>query len=69
LFPQGVFVAQDHTNDGGASNNFKLVPWPAIANAVNPALAIDTSWDPRTVGASPPEAQFAIYLPVIQYTR
>ena len=69
LFPQGVFVAHDNTNDGGARNNFKLVPWPAIANAVNPALAIDTSWDPRTVGASPPQAQFAVYLPFIQCNR
>jgi len=69
-FPQGVFVAQDHTNDGGARNNFKLVPWPAIANAMIPPLAIDTSWDPRKVGASPPpEAQFAVYLPFIQCNR
>lgn len=48
-FPYGVFVAQDGANDNG-NQNFKLVPWEAIANAVSPALAIDTSWDPRTGG-------------------
>jgi 3-phytase len=29
-FPQGVFVAQDGKNQGG-NQNFKLVPWQAIA--------------------------------------
>jgi len=45
-FPAGVFVVQDGKNDGGRQN-FKLVPWPTIANAGHPALAIDLSWDPR----------------------
>jgi len=45
-FPAGVFVVQDHKNDGG-NQNFKLVPWPTIASAGHPALAIDLSWDPR----------------------
>jgi hypothetical protein len=45
-FPAGVFVVQDHKNDGGRQN-FKLVPWPTIANAGHPTLAIDLSWDPR----------------------
>jgi 3-phytase len=45
-FPAGVFVVQDDKNDGGLQN-FKLVPWPTIANAGHPALAIDLSWDPR----------------------
>lgn len=49
-FPQGVFVAQDTTNDGG-NQNFKLVPWPAIAQAGSPPLSIDPSWDPRRVGS------------------
>ena len=50
-FPQGVFVAQDGQNDNG-NQNFKLVPWEAIANAGTPTLLpIDTSCDPRTVGA------------------
>ncbi|MFQ5628477.1 MAG: phytase [bacterium] len=53
LFPQGVFVAQDGTNDTG-NQNFKLVPWDAIANATTPPLVIDTSWDPRLVGRQPP---------------
>ena len=32
-FPDGLFVAQDDRNDGG-NQNFKLVPWGAIARAV-----------------------------------
>lgn len=39
-FPYGVFVAQN--ND----QNFKLVPWQLIADAVTPALTIDTAWEP-----------------------
>jgi 3-phytase len=35
-FPDGVFVSQDQTNDG-ARQNFKLVPWPAIAAAIQAA--------------------------------
>jgi PKD repeat protein len=50
-FPFGVFLAQDGTNDDG-NQNFKLVPWQAIANAVSPALTIDTTWDPRQIGGS-----------------
>jgi len=35
-FPGGVFVAQDgyNTDDGAAHQNFKLVPWPAIRDAL-----------------------------------
>lgn len=39
-FPQGVFVTQDGTNDQG-NQNYKLVPWPAIATTVNPTLSIE----------------------------
>jgi 3-phytase len=46
FFPQGVFVAQDDSNDGG-NQNYKLASWPAIATAVSPILVIDTTWDPR----------------------
>ncbi|HYN87873.1 MAG TPA: phytase [Ardenticatenaceae bacterium] len=49
-FSQGLFIAQDGYNSGG-NQNFKLVPWPSIAAAASPPLAIDTSWDPR--GADP----------------
>jgi len=49
-FPFGLFVAQDGTNEG--NQNFKIVPWQAIANSVVPALTIDTTWDPRQVGGS-----------------
>ena len=49
-FPEGLFVAQDNDN-GGDNQNFKLVPWGAIARAADPPLAVDTGWDPRAVGA------------------
>ena len=48
-FPQGVFVAQDNSNDG--NQNYKLVPWQSIATGNTPSLTIDTNWDPRQVGA------------------
>ena len=38
-FPTGLFVAHDGTNPGG-NQNFKLVPWEAIANAFSPPLRI-----------------------------
>ncbi|MCI0690806.1 phytase [candidate division KSB1 bacterium] len=50
LFPSGLFIAQDGVNDNG-NQNFKLVPWQAIANSISPALKINTTWDPRQVGA------------------
>lgn len=51
-FPHGVFVAQDGENTlPNANQNFKLVPWEAIARAFNPPLVIDPTWDPRRVGA------------------
>jgi 3-phytase len=52
-FPEGVFVAQDGTNTGG-NQNFKLVPWGAIARGASPNLAIDRTWDPRPSAATPP---------------
>ena len=45
-FPEGVFVAQDNTNDG-ANQNYKLVPWGSIARGTSVPLLVDTSWDPR----------------------
>ncbi|MHC4209073.1 MAG: phytase [Planctomycetota bacterium] len=45
-FPLGVFVAQDGQNPGG-NQNYKLVPWEAIAAAADPPLSVDTTWDPR----------------------
>ncbi|NJN96388.1 MAG: phytase [Anaerolineales bacterium] len=51
-FPEGVFVAQDNLNITPAENqNFKLASWGAIANAFDPPLTVDTSWDPRLIGA------------------
>ena len=48
-FPEGMFVAQDDENPG-ANQNFKLVPWGDIARSFTPALTIDTTFDPRSVG-------------------
>ena len=53
-FPYGVFIAQDgHNTDGSVAKkqNFKLVPFQSIAGALN--LTMDTTWDPRLVGAGP----------------
>lgn len=47
-FPRGVFVAQD--ND----DNFKLARWDNIAGALGGVLTVDTTWDPRLIGAGPP---------------
>ena len=46
-FPEGVFLAQDDRNDVG-NQNYKLVPWGAIARASSTPLTIDTGWSPRT---------------------
>ncbi|MEW6072981.1 MAG: phytase [Planctomycetota bacterium] len=43
-FPQGVFVAQDDSNSG-ANQNFKLVPWEEIAQAADPPLVVDSTYD------------------------
>ena len=53
VYASGVFIAQDNTNNGGANQNFKLVPWDRIASQMTPPLIIDTSFDPRQVGAAP----------------
>lgn len=49
-FPEGLLVAQDGNNtDLDANQNFKLVSWSEIAQALD--LMIDTEFDPRAVGA------------------
>jgi 3-phytase len=46
-FPQGLFVAQDGSNTKPAANqNYKLVPWEAIASKFTPPLRIELR-DPR----------------------
>lgn len=67
LFPDGVFVSQDHTNDG-ANQNHKLVPWRSIANAFNPPLIVDNTFDPRAIGGggedtTPPDTRLDSYPP------
>ena len=42
-FPGGLFVAQDGSNPGG-NQNFKLVGWPAIANAATPPLIVNPNY-------------------------
>lgn len=55
-YPQGLFITQDGDNlpavleDGENINtNFKLVPWERVAQALPHPLAIDTSFNPRTL--------------------
>lgn len=50
-FPAGLFVAQDTANGGGGNQNFKIVPWQSIANGFMAPLLIDSTWDPRLIGA------------------
>lgn len=77
-FARGVFVVQDGANTlPDANQNFKLVPWEAIASAFSPALAINLTWDPRQVGAQnsgtdaegksniDPSALHPVYLPLV----
>lgn len=45
-FPSGVFIAQDTYNPAG-NQNFKLVPWEAIANKFYTPLTVDTGWQVR----------------------
>ena len=42
MFPHGVFVTQDQQNEGGRQN-FKLVPWPAIAAVISEASNTQSS--------------------------
>jgi len=54
-FPKGMLVVEDGKNTTGgnaAHDNYKLVPWEAVAALASPALAVDTAWDPRKVGAN-----------------
>ena len=54
-FAQGLLVVHDGTNavpvqltsNPNANTNFKFVPWEFVANAFDPPLIIDTSYDPR----------------------
>ena len=51
-FPEGAFIAQDDSNataTGLANQNYKLVPWGDIARKLG--LTIDTTFNPRTIGA------------------
>jgi 3-phytase len=50
LFPQGFFIVQDGNNKPD-HQNFKLIPWPSIAELVKPSLIVDPSWNPRSIGA------------------
>ncbi|MHC4428820.1 MAG: phytase, partial [Planctomycetota bacterium] len=46
-YPNGLFVAHDDNNSGGAQN-YKLVDWSDLVEAAAPTeLIVDTSWDPR----------------------
>jgi len=51
VFPDGVLVVQDESNPG-ANQNFKLVPWPAIAAAASPPLLVDPFYDSQGIGCA-----------------
>ncbi len=51
-FPGGLFIAQDGSNPG-ANQNFKLVPWPAIAGLANPPLIGASNLPSAVFTASP----------------
>ena len=45
-FPHGLLVVQDDQGPEGRQN-FKLVPWERIADAIAPNLTKQSSWNPR----------------------
>jgi 3-phytase len=51
-FPSGLLVVHDNANSGAAASNHKFVRWESVANALN--LRVDTSRDPRRIGAGTP---------------
>ena len=55
-FPEGLFVAQDGSNDDG-HQNFKLVRWEAIARAMTPPLRIAPSPPPHPEAEAAPPAR------------
>ena len=55
-FPEGVFLAQDGSNDGG-NQNFKLVPWGSVARSVDPPLIVNGGGPPP-----PPRAPTTLYV-------
>ena len=48
-FVSGLFIVQDHVNEGPteAPQNLKLIPWADIAGAVTPNLIVAPEFDPR----------------------
>ncbi|MHA7262416.1 phytase [Arthrobacter sp. TMN-37] len=55
-YPAGLFTSQDHANtdagnDNSGNQNHKLVSWQRIADAFSPRLLVDTTFDPRQIGA------------------
>src|SRR5262249_13638526 len=62
-FPQGMFIAQDGENDG-CNQNFKFVPWHAIANAIGPAGANGPATARRKPAANAAGAAVAMVRPL-----
>ncbi|WP_294569425.1 phytase [uncultured Arthrobacter sp.] len=55
-YPAGLFTSQDHANtdagnDNSGNQNHKLVSWQRIADSFDPQLLVDTTFDPRQIGA------------------
>lgn len=49
-FSKGLLVTHDQINTGSSTSNHKYTPFERVATALN--LQMDTSWDPRLVGAN-----------------
>lgn len=60
-FPEGLFLAQDDRNDDG-NQNFKLVPWGAVARSFAAPLLVDTGWTPRAVSLEPQQSGPTYYV-------
>ena len=48
-FAQGLLVVHDASNTGASTSNHKFVPFQNVATALG--LSLDTTWDPRKIGA------------------
>jgi myo-inositol-hexaphosphate 3-phosphohydrolase len=66
-FPEGMLATQDDQHPG-TNQNYKYVPWQSIASGLG--LIVDTTFDPRSIGAIPggdttaPETSIGAGVPV-----
>jgi 3-phytase len=68
LYPQGLLVTSDDVNSQpNADNNYKLISWADVAAGLN--LAVDTAFDPRTVGLQPIVESTAVSITALAETQ